>query len=78
MLNVRTFRWLSRRLGRLWIEDLAWRFRRRVGYLRRWLLEWVRVGVGAFLGRLPACVLEGAKQVGAVGMTGAAGGYVSR
>jgi hypothetical protein len=32
MLNVRTFGWLSRRLGRLWINECGWRFRRRLGY----------------------------------------------
>jgi hypothetical protein len=35
MLNVRTFGWLSRRLGRLLIEELAWRSGRRLGYRRR-------------------------------------------
>jgi hypothetical protein len=32
MLNLRTFTWLSRRLGRLWINEFGWRFRRRLGY----------------------------------------------
>ena len=35
MLSLRTFGWLSRRLGRLWIDEYAWRFRRRLGYSRR-------------------------------------------
>ena len=35
MLDVRTFGWFSRRLGRVYAGEFAWRSRRRLGHLRR-------------------------------------------